>query len=170
MQSFAFNAAVVFRGKPMQVAGLLRLEDADGQPLVRYLLSDGAGAPVLVEQAGGACTLLRPFPPAAEPQTAGNTVVIGEERYTLTGTRKLKVVEALGQAPGVASNAALLLSGIFQGPAGTLMRELTLGSVHQVYYLVKPLAARELLSADDHARSRDAERRAAGEREDDLPY
>lgn len=166
MERFAFNAAVVYRGMPMRIAGLLRLEDARGQPLFRYLLSDGAGAPVLVEQAGSEYTLLRPFPPAAEPQTAGNTVTIGEERYTLAGTRKLKVVEALGQVPGATPDAALLLSGIFEGPAGTLMRELTLGSAKQVYYLVKPLAARELVSAAAHARARDAERRAAGERDE----
>ena len=167
MQIFALHANVVYRDKPMRVAGLLRLEDSSGQALIRYLLSDGAGAPVLVEQAGAQITLLRPFPPAAEPQTAGNTVTVGEERYTLTGTRKLKVVEALGQAPSVVSSAALLLSGIFEGSAGTLMRELPLGTVKQVYYLVKPLAAQELVSAESHALARNAERRAAGEWDDD---
>lgn len=165
--SFAYEAAVAYRGRPMRIAGRLRLDDTAGQAVFRYLLSDQTGAPVLVEQAGGKLTLLRPFPPAAEPHVAGNTVTIGEERYTLAGTRRLKVLETLGQVPGAAASAPLLLSGIFRGPMGTVMRELVLGTTKQVYYLVKPLAARELLSAEAHALARDAERRAAGDSDDD---
>lgn len=163
---YALDAEVVFRGKPMRVAGRLRLEDAAGMAVWRYLLSDGAGAPVLVEQSGGKTLLLRPLPPAAAPQSAGNTVTVGAERYLRTGTRKLKVLETLGQVPGVAPGAALLLSGVYEGPAGTLMRELVLRTETQVYFLVKPLAAQELVSAAAHARARDAERRAAGERDE----
>ena len=47
------------------------------------------------------------------------------------------------------------------------MRELVPGSDKQVYYLVKPLAASEFLSADAHAEAREAARRAAGEADDD---
>lgn len=165
--SFALDAEAVFRGKAMRVAGRMRLEGASGQLSHRYLLSDGAGAPVLIEQADDRFALLRPFPPAAEPQTAGNTITVGKERYTLVGVRRLKVLDALGQSPGAAPGAALLVSGMFEGPAGTLMRELVPGSDKQVYYLVKPLAAGDLLSAEAHAAGRDAARQAAGEADDD---
>ncbi len=164
-KAFSLDAAVAFRGKPMRVAGRMQLEGASGQLSFRYLLSDGAGAPVLVEQAEGRCALLRPFPPAAEPRTAGNTVTVDEERYTLVGVRKLKVLEAIGQIAG--ARAPLLLSGMFEGPMGTLMRELVPGADKQVYYLVRPLAAGDLVSAAEHATAREAERRAAGEADDD---
>lgn len=165
---FGLDAAVVFRGKPMRVAGRMLLEGASGQSTFRYLLSGGAGAPVLLEQAAAErFALLRPFPPAAQPQTAGNTIAVGNERYTLVGVRRLKVLEALGQVPGAAPGASLLLSGMFEGPAGTLMRELVPGSDKQVYYLVKPLISGDFLSAEDHAAARAAARRAAGEADDD---
>jgi len=166
-KAFSLDAAVAFRGKPMRVAGRMQIEGASGQLSFRYLLSDGAGAPVLVEQAEGRTALLRPFPPAAQPQTAGNTVTVGEERYTLVGVRKLKVLEAIGQIPGAAPRTPLLLSGMFEGPMGTLMRELVPGADKQVYYLVKPLAAGDLLSDAEHAAAREAARRAAGETDDD---
>ena len=165
--AFALDAAVVFRAKPMRVAGRMQLEGASGQLTFRYLLSDGAGAPILVEQADDRYALLRPFPPAAEPRTAGNTVTVGEERYTLVGVRRLKVLQALGQIPGAAPKAPLLFSGMFEGPMGTLMRELIPGAGTQVYYLVKSLAAGDLLSAAAHAAAREVERRAAGESDDD---
>lgn len=165
---FGLDASVVFRGKPMRIAGRMLLEGASGQSTFRYLLSGGAGAPVLLEQAASdRYALLRPFPPAAEPQTAGNTVAVGAERYTLVGVRRLKVLEALGQSTGAAPGATLLLSGMLEGPAGTLMRELVPGSDKQVYYLVKPLAAGDFLSAEAHAEAREAARRAAGEADDD---
>ncbi len=165
--AFALDAAVAYRGKAMRVAGLVQLEGSSGQLTFRYLLSDGAGAPVLVEQAEDRYALLRPFPPAAEPQTAGNTVTVGEQRYTLVGVRRLKVLETLGQVPGAAPKASLLLSGMFEGPMGTLMRELIPGTHKQVYYLVKPLSTGDLLSGAAHAASRAAVRRAAGEQDDD---
>lgn len=164
---FALDAEAVFRGKAMRVTGRTRLEGASGQLTHRYLISDGAGAPVLIEQADDRYALLRPLPPAAEPHIAGNTIAVGKERYTLVGVRRLKVLEALGQAPGATPGATLLLSGMFEGPAGTLMRELVPGADKQVYFLVKPLAAGDLLSADAHAAAREAARRAAGEADDD---
>lgn len=164
---FALDAGAVFRGKAMRVTGCVRLEGASGQLTCRYLLSDGAAAPVLIEQADNRYALLRPFPPAAEPETAGSAVFVGKERYTLVGVRRLKVLETVGQMPAAAPGAGLLLSGMFEGPAGTLMRELVPGSDKQVYYLVKPLAAGDLLTAEEHAAAREAARRAAGERDDD---
>jgi hypothetical protein len=167
-QVFRLDAAVVFRGKPMRVTGRMLLEGASGQSTFRYLLSDGAGAPVLLEQAAAErYALLRPFPPAARPQTAGNTVTVGKERYTLVGVRRLKVLETRGQVPGATPKTELLLSGMFEGPMGTLMREMVPGSGQQVYYLVKPLATGDLLSAAAHAAALAADRRAAGASDDD---
>ena len=168
VETFALDAAVVFRGKPMQVMGRMQLEGASGQISYRYLLSDGAGAPVLLEQVASArYVLLRPFPPAAQPQTAGNTVTVGDERYTLVGVRRLTVLEALGQISGALQQAELLLSGMFEGPMGTLMRELAPGSDRQVYYLVRPLASGDMLSAAAHAAARETASRAAGSGDDD---
>ncbi len=161
-EPFLLDANLFFRGKPMRVAGRMQLEGASGQHSFRYLLSERAGAPVLVEQTDdGRCALLRPFPAGAEPQTAGNTVTVGNERYTLVGVRRLKVLEVLGQSPGAAPKAELLLSGMLEGPAGTLMRELAPGSRKQVYYLVKSLASGDLLSAAAHAAAGEARTRAA---------
>jgi hypothetical protein len=61
----------------------------------------------------------------------------------------------------------LLLSGMFEGPTGTLMRELVPGATRQLYYLVKPLASGDLLSASAHAAARAAASRAAGAVDDD---
>jgi hypothetical protein len=167
-QVFSLDDAVVFRGKPMRVAGRMLLEGASGQSTFRYLLSDGAGAPVLLEQAAASrYALLRPFPPAAQPDTAGKTVTVGEERYTLVGVRRLKVLESRGQAIAAVPKSRLLLSGMFEGPMGTLMREMAPSSEQQIYYLVKPLARGDLLSAAAYAAAREAQSRAAGEDEDD---
>jgi hypothetical protein len=156
---FSLDDAVVFRGKQMRVAGRMLLEGASGQSTFRYLLTDGAGAPVLLEQAAAdRYALLRPFPPGAQPDTAGKTITIGEERYTLVGVRRLKVLETRGQAPAAVPKSKLLLSGMFEGPMGTLMRELVPNSDQQLYYLVKPLASGDLLSASAHAAARAARR------------
>jgi hypothetical protein len=165
---FGIDAAVVFRGKPMRVAGRMLLEGASGQSTFRYLLSGGSGAPVLLEQAAAErYALLRPFPPAAQPHTAGNTVTVGKERYTLVGVRRLKIRETRGQISGATPKTELLLSGMFEGPMGTLMREMVPGSDQQLYYLVKPLATGDLLSAAAHAAARKAQSRAAGAAADD---
>jgi hypothetical protein len=165
---FSLDDAVVFRGKQMRVAGRMLLEGASGQSTFRYLLSDGSGAPVLLEQAAAnRYALLRPFPPAAQPDTAGKTITVGEERYTLVGVRRLKVLETRGQAPAAVPKSKLLLSGMFEGPMGTLMRELAPDSDQQIFYLVKPLARDDLLSAADHAAAREAKSRAAGLDDDD---
>jgi hypothetical protein len=162
-QVFALDDAVVYRGKPMRVAGRMLLEGASGQSTFRYLISDGAGAPVLLEQAAGSrFALLRPLPPAADPDTSGKTVTVGDERYTLVGVRRLKVLETRGQAPSTVPRSQLLLSGMFEGPMGTLMREMVPGTGQQLYYLVKPLASGDLMSAGTYAAAREARSRAAG--------
>src|SRR5260370_41891067 len=118
----------------MRIRGGSLLEGASGQSTFCYLLSDGAGATVLLEQAAAArYALLRPFQPAAQPQIAGNTVTVGNERYTLVGVRRLKVLETRGQVPGAMPKTQLLLSGMFEGPMGTLIREMVPGSPQQAY-------------------------------------
>jgi hypothetical protein len=162
-QVFSLGAQVVFRDKPMRVSGRMLLEGTSGQSTFRYQLTDDAGAPVVLEQAAAhRYALLRPFPSAARPPTAGNTITVGVERYTLVGVRRLKVLEVLGQVPGSLSRGELLLSGMFEGLMGTLMRELVPGTNRQVYYLVRPVETGDMLSAEAHAAARAAESRAAG--------
>lgn len=163
-QVFPLDAQVVFRGKPMRVAGRMLLEGTSGQSTFRYLLNDESGAPVLLEQAAASkYALLRPFPPAARPPTSGNTITVGVARYTLVGVRRLKVLEVLGQVPGSVARGELLLSGMFEGLMGTLMREMVPGTDRQVYYLVRPVETGDMISAAAHAAALEAESRAAGE-------
>jgi hypothetical protein len=161
---FMPDEEVVFRGRPMRVAGRVQLEGSSGQLTFRYLLSDPTGAPVILEEGEGRYAQLRSFPAASQPRTANNTVSVGPEKYTLVGVRKLTVLDVSGNAPGVALKASLIVSGIFEGPMGTLMRELVPGTDTQVYYLVKPLAPGEVVSAAKFNADREAEGRAAGER------
>jgi hypothetical protein len=155
---------VVFRGRPMRVAGRVQFEGANGQLTFRYLLSEPTGAPVIVEEGEGRFAHLRSFPTAAQPEAAGKTLAVGKEKYTLVGVRKLKVLDVSGQVPGVAPDVPLVLSGIFEGPMGTLMREMAPGMAAQTYYLLKPLAPGDVVSAARHAADRDAAARAAGNR------
>jgi hypothetical protein len=161
---FTLNEPVVFRGRPMRVTGRVQFAGSSGQLTFRYQLSDAAGAPVVLEEGEGHFALLRPFPPAARFKTADNTIIVGTEKYTLVGVRRLKVLDISGNAAGIAARAPLILSGIFEGLMGTLMRELVPGKRTQVYYLLKPLAAGEILSAAEYAAEKDAKGRAAGDR------
>jgi hypothetical protein len=161
---FMPDEEVVFRGRPMRVAGRVQFEGSSGQLTFRYLLSDPTGAPVIIEEGEGRFALLRPFPAGSQPRTVNNTVSVGPEKYTLVGVRKLTVLDVSGNAPGVAVKATMIVSGVFEGPMGTLMREMVPGTGTQVYYLVKPLAAGEIVSATKHTADRDAQGRAAGER------
>jgi hypothetical protein len=161
---FMLDEEVVFRGRPMRVTGRVQFEGSNGQLTFRYLLSEPAGAPVILEEGEGRFALLRSFPPAAQPRTANNTVTVGAEKYTLVGVRKLKVLDVNGTVPGVAPKVPVILSGIFEGPMGTLMREMVPGMTVQLYYLLKPLVAGEILSAAKYAAEKDAESRAAGNR------
>jgi len=167
-ESFPQDAEVVFRDKTMRVMGRMHLEGASGQRSYRYLLSDGSAAPVLLEQVSGArFSLLRPFPPAARPRTVENTIAVGTERYSLVGVRRLKVLETLGQVPGLAERGELIVSGMFEGLMGTLMREMVLGTDKQTYYLVRPVESGNVLSTAAYAAAREAESRAAGAVDDD---
>ena len=161
---FALDEEVVFRGRSMRVTGRVQFEGSSGQLTCRYQLSDATGAPVIVEEGEGRFAMLRPFPPAARFKTADNIILIGTEKYTLVGVRKLKALEFGGNAAGIAAQAPLILSGIFEGLMGTLMRELVPGKATQVYYLLKPLADGEILCAAKYAAGKEAEGRAAGQR------
>ncbi|MSQ63777.1 MAG: hypothetical protein EXR33_08100 [Betaproteobacteria bacterium] len=163
-EKFTLNEPVVFRGRPMRVTGRVQFEGSSGQLTFRYQLSDADGAPVVLEKGEGHFALLRPFPPAARFKTADNTIIVGTAKYTLISVRRLKVLDISGNAAGIAAGAPLILSGIFEGLMGTLMREMVPGKPAQVYYLLKPLAAGEILSAAQYAANEDAKGHAAGER------
>ena len=161
---FALDEQVVFRGRQMRVSGRVQFEASSGQITRRYLLMDPTGAPVIVEEGDGRFAMLRPFPPAARFKAANDAIAVGTEKYTLVGVRRLKVTEVGGNVPGAAAKSPLILSGMFEGLMGTLMREMVPGTATQEYYLVKPLADGEVLSASRHAAQKDAQGRAAGER------
>ncbi len=161
---FLLDEEVVFRGRPMQVTGRVQFEGANGQLTFRYLLSGPDGAPVIVEEGEGRFALLRALPPVSRLQNASNTITVGTAKYTLVGVRKLKVLDLGGKVPGVAPNVPLILSGIFEGLMGTLMREVVPGMTAQQHYLLKPLAPGEVLSARRHAAEKDERARAAGNR------
>jgi hypothetical protein len=159
---FLLDEQVVFRGRPMQVTGRVQFEGANGQLTFRYLLSEPDGAPVIVEEGEGRFALLRALPPVSRLQNASNTITVGTAQYTLVGVRKLKVLDLGGNVPGVAPKVPVILSGMFEGPMGTLMREVVPGMTAQRHYLVKPVAPGEIVSAARHAAGKDAAARAAG--------
>jgi hypothetical protein len=160
--AFKLDDALYYAGRRMRVAGVMALEGASGQKTMRYQIEDDAGAPILLEEGEGRFALLRPFPVGAQPPAAGNVVSVGKQKYTLVGVRKLTVLGAGGKAPGARPKAALLLSGIFEGEAGTLMREVAPGSKGQVFFLVKALETGTVLTQAQHDAAREAARRAAG--------
>ena len=163
--AFKLDETVYYSGRPMRTAGLMTLEGASGQKTTRYLLEDPAGAPVLVEEGEGRFSLLRPLPMGAQPPASGNVVTVGREKYTLVGVRKLTVLATQGKAPGGRTPAPLLLSGILEGEAGTLMREMAPGASGQVYYLAKTLESGAILTEAQHLEAREAARRKAGEQD-----
>jgi hypothetical protein len=165
---FMPDEEVVYRGRPMRVTGRVQFEGSSGQLTFRYLLSEPTGAPVILEEGAGRFALLRSLPPAARPRTGNNIITVGAEKYTLVGVRKLKVLDVSGKIPGIAPRVPVILSGIFEGPMGTLMREMVPGMTSQLYYLLKPLTPGEILSARRHAAEKDAAARAAGNRALDV--
>lgn len=158
---FTLDEEISLAGKPMRVAGLVQFEGTNAQLITRYLLAETAGAPLILEESGERFSLLRPFPPGAQPQVTGGTITVVNEKYTLSGVRKLKVLGAAGQPPGGAPKAELLFSGLFEGQMGSLLRELTAGASAQVFFSSKPVAAEEVLSGEQRAARQEAERLAA---------
>jgi len=162
--TFMLDETVFYSGRPLRVAGMTLMQGASGQRTIRYLLEDASGAPILLEEGDGRFALLRPLPAGAQAPPAGNVVSIGMEKYTLVGVRKLTLLAAEGKAPASRPQASLLLSGIFEGEAGTLMREIAPGAEAPLVYLVKTLDPGSVLSAAQHKEAGKSARRAAGDR------
>ena len=161
---FALDETVVYAGRRMRIAGLVRFEGPGGQKTTRYLLMEASGTPAIVEEGDGRFSLLRPFPAEIKLPATGSSLLVGAEKYTLVAVRRLTVLAAEGQAPGGAPRSGLLLSGVFEGPTGTLMREMAPRGSRQTYYLMKALGAGEVLSAAQHASARELAGRAAAKR------
>jgi hypothetical protein len=158
---FKVDEEISFSGKPMRVAGLVQYEGANAKISTRYLLTEATGAPVILEENGTQFSLLRPFPPTAQPQAAGGTVTVMGTKYALSGVRKLKVLGAAGQPPGGTPKAELLLSGLFEGEMGALVREMAPGAGAQTFYSLKPVHADEVLTSAQRAEVMEAQRLAA---------
>ena len=158
---FRLDEEISFAGKPMRVAGWVQYEDATSQALTRYLLAEAGGAPLTLEESDGNFFLLRPFAAGAQPAAAGRTISVMNQKYTLRGVRKLKLAASAGQPPGGMPKAELLVSGVFEGQMGYLLRELPAGSSTQVYFSAKPVAASDVLSVAQLAAVREAQRLAA---------
>lgn len=158
---FKVDEELTLSGKPVRVAGLVQYEPAADQVITRYQLMGSGGGLVLQEDPSVGLALLRPFPPAAAPEAAGNTVTVMGEKYLLGAVRRLKVLGAAGSPPGGAPKAPLLLSALFEGKMGVLFRELVPGAAAQTYYFVKQLAPNEVLSGEELAKQREGERIAA---------
>ena len=158
---FSLDEEISYAGKPMKVAGLVQYEGADAKVATRYLLADATGAPVILEESGAQFSVLRPFPASAQPVAAGSTVTVMGEKYTLSGVRKFKVLGAAGQPPGGTPKAELLLSGLFKGQMGSLVRDMAPGSGVQSFYSLKPVHADEVLTSAQRVALLEAERAAA---------
>jgi hypothetical protein len=154
---FQVGEELALAGKPMKVAGLVQY-DTGSEAITRYTLAGDAGAAVILQEEGGAHAILRPFPPAAAPVAEGSTVTVVGEKYALAGVRKLKTIAASGQHAAELANAPLVLSGVFKGNMGTLLREVVPGAAAQSYFLVKQIARNELLNGAELAQQLEAER------------
>jgi hypothetical protein len=158
---FELDEEIWFEGKPMRIAGWVRYEGANAELSTRYLLAEPGGAPFVVEESGGNFSLLRPFAPGAQPQATGSVIRVMREKYTLSRVRKLKIVGYAGQPPGGTPKAELLVSGLFAGRMGSLLRELPAGASTQIFFSSKPLGPGDVLAADQYALRREAGRLAA---------
>lgn len=156
--TFQLGQELELTGKPMKVAGIAQFDDGSGQPITRYSLAGPAGAAVILQDDAGTISMLRPFPPAAAPTAEGSTVTVMGEKYTLAGVRKLKLTASAGDPPAGTPKAPLVLSGLFKGNMGTLLREVVPGVAAQSYFLVKPIGQGELLTGEELALRREAER------------
>jgi hypothetical protein len=159
---FSLDEELSVAGKPARVAGRLQLEADDGRIATRYFVAGTLGTAHILEETGDGLAMLRPLPSAAQ-QAAGKTVTVLGSKYALAGIRRLKVLGVEGQPPQAVPGAQLLLSGVFEGPSGRLLRELVPGTSVQMFFGVEPLAADEVLGAPELAARREAERLAAAQ-------
>jgi hypothetical protein len=158
---FELDEEIYCEGKPVRVAGWVRYAGVSAELLTRYLLAEPGGAPFVVEESGGKFSLLRPFSSGAQPRATGSVIRVMREKYTLSSVRKLKVIGHAGQPPGGIPKAELLVSGLFTGRMGSLLRELPAGAGSQIFFSSKPLGPGEVLSANQYAARREAGRLAA---------
>lgn len=158
---FALEQTIRFCGRTMRVTGLLQIETPDGALATRYQLAEEAGAPQILEDSAGLLFHLRALPTGPQTRAVDNTVSVMGQKYTLSGVRRFRILGASGQPPGGAPQGELLVSGLFEGPAGALLRELAPGSQAQRFYSVKPLSAADVLSAEQLAKAQEGERLAA---------
>lgn len=151
LSKFKLDEELSLVGNTMRVSGILQLEDPGGLVATRYLLTGGTGAAQILEERGDVFALLRPFPPAAQPQASGDSVTVMGAKYTLAGVSKLKVLGAEGQAPGGVPGAPVVLSGKFEGAMGVLVREIVPGANAQNFYSVKPVSPADVMTAEQVA-------------------
>jgi hypothetical protein len=157
LSRFKLDETLSLVGNMMRVSGLLQLEYPNGQMATRYLLTGGTGAGQILEEQGNHFALLRPFPPAMQPQASADSVTVMGEKYTLAGITKLKVLGTSGQSPGGQPGSDVLLSGKFDGALGTLVREIDPTTRAQHFYALKPVSAADILTADEVAAIQAAE-------------
>jgi hypothetical protein len=158
---FQLEQPIRFCGQPMRVAGILQLEAPDGTYTTRYQLAEEAGASQILEHSGERLSQLRPLPPGAETPATGKTLNVMGQRYTLANVRRFRVASSAGQPPGGVPQGDFLVSGLFEGPMGGLLRELAPGTQSQRFYSVKPLLPYDVLSAEQLAIVQEGERLAA---------
>ncbi len=158
---FKLNEEISLSGKLLQVTGLVQYEGDNSQIYTRYHLTEAVGAPEMIEENGADFALLRPFPATAQPQATPGTITVMNARYALSGVRKLKLLGAAGQPPGGVPKAEVLLSGLFEGEMGALLREMAPGAGPQTFYFLKRLHAKEVLSSVQRVQLLEAERLAA---------
>jgi len=161
-EPFKLGEEIFLSGKPMRVAGWVQFEAAPAERFTRYLLAEADGAPLIIEESGESYCLLRPFVHGALPEATGGTIKVMREKYTRSSVRKLKVVGSAGQPPGGRMpKSALVVSGVFAGSMGTLLRELPAGANTQVFFSSRPLQSGDVLSAAQFAARQEAGRQAA---------
>ncbi|MGE0874439.1 MAG: hypothetical protein AB7O31_07200 [Burkholderiales bacterium] len=150
--NYQLEETIYLAGEALRVAGIARLELADGSLAIRYLLVDAGGAAQILEERGGQYAVLKQFSPSAAPEPSGNELSVMGVRYVLRGVDKLNVLGTLGAPVGAAPPAGLLLSGRFEGETALILREFAPGGTAvQSFYTVKRLAAGELLDSRQHA-------------------
>ena len=164
---FKLDEEISLAGKPMRVAGLVQYEAAGAATLTRYLLAGASGAPQILEETTAGIALLRPFPATALPQASGDTVNVMGAEYKLAEVRKLKVLGAAGEAPGGAPAGPLVLSGVFKGAMGMLVREIAPGSKTQSFYSVKAVHPDDALGAEQVAAQAEQARLAEAQQAED---
>jgi hypothetical protein len=142
---FKLDEEIALSGKPLRVAGFLQFE-GDGAVSTRYFLAGAGGGLQILEDLGGRMALLRPFPASSLPEASGDTVSVMGTKYKLSVVRKLKRVGSVGSVPGD-GDVPLVLSGVFEGATGALLREMRPGAAAQSYYAVKAVDPAEVLDS-----------------------